>query len=286
MLGIKIFPGQKIILTNNAFIFSVSPWIVGGKKERVFISGKKDNFGGGVVISKTNLISKFTNTSFSYLNGINKNINLLAQQYILTGAININHSEVFFENVEFKEIEAEDALNIINSRFKISNSYFEKIKSDAIDIDFGIGDILNSSFANIKNDAIDFSGSKVNLKNIKFSYIGDKIVSVGENSIVNIEDVFGKNSFVGLVSKDGSILTGENIYFDNVNIPFASYIKKNEYDKGTLKVNEVRYQDFLVPYLKDHHSFVEIINDTKKNVNKEILTIIYNRNISTLENNI
>ena len=40
----------------------------------VFISGKKDNFGGGVIISKTNSISKFTNTSFSYLNGINKNM--------------------------------------------------------------------------------------------------------------------------------------------------------------------------------------------------------------------
>ena len=284
-LIVKIDPGQKITLINNAFIFSESPWLVGGKGKKVLISGQKENFGGGVIISETNLISKFTNTYFSYLSGAKKNINLLAQQYVLTGAININHSEVIFEDVEFREIEAEDALNIINSKFKISNSYFEKIKSDAIDIDFGNGEISNSNFSNIQNDAIDFSGSKVNLKNIKFSYIGDKIVSVGENSIANIEDVVGKNSFVGLVSKDGSILTGENIYFDNVNIPFASYIKKNEYDKGTLKVNDVSYQNFLVPYLKDQHSFVEINNDTKIKVNKEILTIIYNRNIATLENN-
>ena len=95
-LIVKIFPGQKIILINNAFIFSDSPWLVSGKKERVFISGKKDNFGGGIVISKANSISKFTNTSFAYLNGINKNINHLAAQYILLGAININQSEVNF----------------------------------------------------------------------------------------------------------------------------------------------------------------------------------------------
>jgi hypothetical protein len=284
-LIVKIFPGQKIILINNAFIFSDSPWLVGDKKERVFISGKKDNFGGGLLISKTNLISKFTNTSFSYLNGINKNTNLLAEQYILLGAININQSEVIFEDVEFKAINAEDALNIINSKFKITNSIFENISSDAIDIDFGIGEILNSNFANIKNDAIDFSGSKAKLSNIEFSHIGDKLVSVGENSIVDINDIVGKDSFIGFASKDGSTLKGNNINFNNVNIPFSSYIKKSEYDKAILKVNDVRYQNYLIPYLKDQYSRIEINNDTEKNVNKEVVEIIYNKNIAALQKN-
>ncbi len=284
-LIVKIFPGQKIILINNAFIFSDSPWLVDGKKEKVFISGKKNNFGGGIVIFKTNLISKFTNTSFSYLNGINKNINLLAEQYILLGAININQSEVIFKDVEFKAINAEDALNIINSKFKITNSIFEDISSDAIDIDFGIGEILNSNFANIKNDAIDFSGSKAKLSNIEFSHIGDKLVSVGENSIVDINDIVGKDSFVGFASKDGSILKGNNINFNNVNIPFSSYVKKSEYDKAILEVNDVRYQNYLIPYLKDQHSLIEINNDTKKNVNNEVVEIIYNKNIAALQKN-
>jgi len=284
-LIVKIFPGQKIILINNAFIFSDSPWLVGDKKERVFISGKKDNFGGGLLISKTNLISKFTNTSFSYLNGINKNTNLLAEQYILLGAININQSEVIFEDVEFKAINAEDALNIINSKFKILNSNYKDISSDAVDIDFGIGEILNSNFTNIKNDAIDFSGSKARLSNIEFTHIGDKLVSVGENSIVDINDIVGKDSFVGFASKDGSTLKGNNINFNNVNIPFSSYIKKSEYDKAILKVNGVRYQNHLIPYLKDQYSLIEINNENKKNINKEVLEIIYNKNIAALQNN-
>jgi len=284
-LIVKIFPGQKIILINNAFIFSDSPWLVGGKKERVFISGKKDNFGGGVVISKTNSMSKFTNTSFSYLNGINKNINLLAEQYILLGAININQSEVIFEDVEFKTINAEDALNIIGSKFKISNSNYEDISSDAIDIDFGIGEILNSNFSNIKGDAIDFSGSKAKLSNIEFSHVGDKLVSVGENSIVDINYIVGKDSFVGFASKDGSTLKGNNINFNNVNIPFSSYVKKSEYDKAILKVNDVHYQNYLIPYLKDQYSLIEINNDNKKNINKEVVEIIYNKNIAALQIN-
>ena len=96
--------------------------------------------------------------------------------------------------------------------------------------------ISNSNFVNIKNDAIDFSGSKAKLKNIKFSNIGDKLVSVGENSIVDINDIIGKDSYAGLASKDGSILKGNNINFNNVNIPFSSYVKKSEYDGAILKV--------------------------------------------------
>ena len=284
-LIVKIFPGQKITLINNAFIFSDSPWLVDGKEEEVFISGKKDNFGGGIVIFKTNLMNKFTNTSFAYLNGTNKNINLLAEQYILSGAININQSEVIFEDVKFKAIKAEDALNIINSKFKILNSDFENISSDAIDIDFSVGEILNSNFVNIKNDAIDFSESKAKLSNIEFDHIGDKLVSVGENSIVDINDIVGKDSFVGFASKDGSTLKGNNINFNNVSIPFSSYIKKSEYDKAILKVNDVRFQNYLVPYLKDQYSLIEINNDNKKNINKEVVEIIYNKNIAALQKN-
>ena len=282
---VKIFPGQKIILINNAFIFSESPWLVDGKKEKILISGKKDNFGGGLIISETNFTSRFVNTSFAYLNGANKNINHLTKQYVLMGAVNINQSEVIFENVKFKEIKAEDSLNIINSRYKISNSNFEDILSDAIDIDFSVGEILDSSFVNIKNDAIDFSGSKAKVSNIEFSYVGDKLISVGENSIVDIDGIVGKDSFVGFASKDGSILKGNNISFSNVNIPFSSYVKKSEYDGAILVVNDARYQNYLIPYLKDKYSLIEINNDTKEKVNKKVVQIIYNKNIAILQNN-
>ena len=78
---------------------------------------------------------------------------------------------------------------------------------------------------------------------------------------------------------------GSNIYFDNINIPFASYIKKTEYDIGKLKVNDVSYQNFLVPYLRDNYSIIEIDNDTKKIANKKILEIIYNKKTNFLINN-
>ena len=105
------------------------------------------------------------------------------------------------------------------------------------------------------------------------------------HSIVDINNIVGKDSFVGFASKDGSTLKGNNISFNNVNIPFSSYVKKSEYDKAILEINDVRYQNYLIPYLKDQHSLIEINNDTKKNVNNEVLEIIYNKNIAALQKN-
>ena len=97
--------------------------------------------------------------------------------------------------------------------------------------------------------------------------------------------VVRKDGFVGFASKDGSTLKGNNINFSNVNIPFSSYIKKSEYDKAILEVNGVHYQNYLIPYLKDQYSLIEINNDNKTNINKEVLEIIYNKNIAALQKN-
>ena len=50
----------------------------------------------------------------------------------------------------------------------------------------------------IGNDAIDFSGSKVILNNAYFSSISDKAISVGENSKVELSNIFADKSYVGI----------------------------------------------------------------------------------------
>ena len=68
----------------------------------------------------------------------------------------------------------------------IKDVKFEELSGDAIDIDFGGGKIIDSFFTNIGNDGVDLSGTKSILKNLKFENILDKIISVGENSNVQI----------------------------------------------------------------------------------------------------
>ena len=52
--------------------------------------------------------------------------------------------------MEFENIFSEDAVNIVSSNYSINGTFFENIKSDAIDIDFSHGKIDNAEFLNIK----------------------------------------------------------------------------------------------------------------------------------------
>ena len=52
------------------------------------------------------------------------------------------------------------------------------------------------------------------------------MISVGENSRVNLNNINGIKSSVGIASKDGSFTSIENINLKDVKIPFASYQRK------------------------------------------------------------
>ena len=201
--GYKVIinPGQKIILTNKAFIVSNSPWNIGGEGQPVVISGKINNLGGGIYIGDTNEVSKIENTIFSYLNGYNYDKD---SEYIILGSVNFHQTKAVIRNVNFNKIYSEDAINIFRSDFNINEVYYSDISSDAIDIDFSNGIINRAKFVNISNDAIDFSGSKVVVENTYFDNVNDKIISAGEGSEINIDEIKAINSYAGIISKDGS----------------------------------------------------------------------------------
>ena len=89
----EIKSNEKIILTDNAFIYSKSPWKVGDNKGKVQITGKPDNFGGGIFILDSKRKSKFINTKFSYLSGLEKN-----QFFNETYEHSIQFNTKYFEN--------------------------------------------------------------------------------------------------------------------------------------------------------------------------------------------
>ena len=317
-LNIKISSGQKIYLIDNAFIFSNSPWIAEGKEKQIEISGLKDNFGGGLLISNSNITSIFDNVKFQYLNGLKKpffynlkknymttissyngyssyfekielnpkeNI-LFNMNYNLMGSINFFNSNVKLKNSIFENICSEDAINIVSSNFEINDSVFEENCSDSIDVDFGEGKINNVSFKNIGNDAIDFSGSKASLDTVKLKTIGDKFISVGEESTINIKNVKGNDSFVGIVSKDGSIVKIENVVLENVKIGLAAYIKKKEFNEAKIHAKDLKLDNIKYSTLSDSFSEIFINNEKTEITTNDILEIIYKKNLSLAENKI
>ena len=273
--GFKVIikPGQKILLTDNAFIVSNSAWIIGGDQKKTIITGEKDNLGGGIIIGDNDGLSKIFNTKISYLNGYNIAAN---SEFLIMGSINFHQTNVEIDNVDFENIFSEDAINIVRSNFKINNSNYKDIFSDAIDIDFSSGKIESVSFKNIENDAMDFSGSNVEIYDSNFENVKDKLISGGEESNIRISKINAINSKSGIVSKDGSKVYSKNIFFNNVQIPFAAYQKKSQYDHGLLVVNDFKIDNFLIKFAKDDKSKITLNNINQLNIknNKELLSLV------------
>ena len=275
---VKIVQNEQVILINNSFIISESSFHVDGGDSflnlPIKIIGTKENRGGGIFIRNTTNDNYFQNVVFEYLQGDLSNT--LFNKYIIYGAINIYNSNVKMNNFEIRNIFSEDAINIINSNFVIKNGFIDNIASDAIDVDNGEGNLSNLKILNIKNDAIDLSESNAKISNIYFNNIGDKAISAGENSDITIQDIEIEKSYLGLVSKDGSKVKATNITARNVSIPFAAYIKKNEYKYPELHVLNTNNLNYKILYAKDKQSKLSINKASKKKITTNIIDKIYN----------
>ena len=275
---VTIKPEQKIILINNSIIISESAFNADGGdplvNKPIEIRGETNNKGGGIFIKNVKNNNIFKNITFKNLSGSIDN--LFLNRFVIYGAVNIYKSQIILQNFEFSEISSEDSINIISSNFLIENGIFINIAFDGIDIDNGYGNINNLLLKNISNDALDFSESSVNVSNVNFENITDKAISIGENSKVNIQNLNIFKSFLGIVSKDGSIVSAKNIKNKNVRIPFASYIKKKEFNSPILKLNNIINDNYQTLYYKDKYSKIIIDNIIQYKITKNIYNKIYN----------
>ena len=207
------------------------PLIISGMEDKpVTISSEEEAM--GIVVLNAKSISNlkhvvFNNLSYPNLASIN-----------ITGGLTFYNSPVNLSNAKFLKSRAEDALNIIRSKFTIKDSYFENTFSDAIDIDFSEGIIENSQFVKTGNDAIDISGSLVSLNKIKINSAFDKAISIGEGSNVIANDLNISRAFIGIASKDLSSIKIKNSKINNTEICLAAYQKKAEYGPASIKILE------------------------------------------------
>ena len=128
------------------------------------------------------------------------------------------------------------------------------------------------------NENISFSGSKSTVLNSHFNNIGDKAISIGELSEVNISNIETKNSYIGIVSKDGSNAFVNNVQFINVEIPFAAYQKKNEYSFATMSINNIKSDNYLIKSIRDNESKIFESNNEIGKFDENILLVINKKN--------
>jgi hypothetical protein len=250
---INCYGSTNLNLEKNSKIISYSKINFIGSKDYPINIISNDSTGQGLVV-----INGYENSNLNYVNFNNLAFPNNDYNWTLTGGVTFYESPVIINNVVFSNNNSEDALNIIRSSFQISNSFFKNIKYDAFDGDFVNGTITNSFFDNCSNDAIDVSGSSVNIENIKIYQVGDKAISVGESSNVNIKNINILKSRIGLASKDLSIITADSIYIGFGEIGLAAYQKKREFGSGKIIISNFITDSLKSSYLLEELSIIKL----------------------------
>ncbi|PLX10758.1 MAG: hypothetical protein C0598_09760 [Marinilabiliales bacterium] len=223
--------GTSIDIIDSAMIISFSPVFINGTKEKPVIITSSDFTGNGFTILQAKERSKLNNVKFENLNTLDY------KSWTLTGALTFYESDVDLDNVTFYRNQCEDALNIIRSDFKLTNSGFDYIYGDAFDSDFSTGTVDGVSFTHIGNDAIDFSGSKILIQNTEIIGAEDKGISGGEDSQLEVRNCTIENANIGIASKDLSVVEVFDTELVDCNYGLVLLKKKPEYGpaKATLK---------------------------------------------------
>lgn len=261
-------PGLKLNFLNNGSLTIYSN-----------VETEKSNTNQNIIInskSKSSYIkflgkkNKLRNVNFT-----NFNFSKIKNENFLTSPITFYETNVELINVSIENINAEDLLNIVNSNFKIENSNFKNSISDLVDIDNSIGEIINSKFINCQNDCLDFSGSEVKLENIYIENSGDKGLSVGENSKININNLsINKSSKLCIAAKDQSTLNLKNTKLLDCEYGIAAFIKKKEFNQPNITINNLYYENIPKPIITENHENIKFLNSLT-----DIITIITEKNL-------
>jgi hypothetical protein len=244
--------GLTINLLEGSSIFSKSAFNFNGSKINPIKITSSDSKRGGLVIMGTKIESIFINTIFENLTSPNNGISGL------TGSITIYNGDVSFQKCTFYKNKSEDFLNLVHSKYQISDSHFKSVRSDAVDTDYSNGTIVNSIFTDIGNDAMDFSGSKSELSEISIDGVGDKAISAGEMSKISGKHINIVNAEIGITSKDLSEVILSDVRIKDTRLGFAVFQKKEEYGEGKVKITGLEMKNVDLIHLVDPNSSLTI----------------------------
>ncbi|MBG6128546.1 hypothetical protein IWQ47_000764 [Aquimarina sp. EL_43] len=263
--------GASIDMTNKASIISYSPIICKGIKNSPIHFFSSDNSSGGIFISNTKKKSILNHCNFTSLSNPTSNL------WTLSGAVNFNETIVEISNSVFRNNRSEDGLNIIRSKFLIDSTIFKNTLSDAFDGDFVEGKILNSTFSNNGNDGIDVSGSTIFLKDIVIRNSSDKAISAGESSTIKGMNISVSEGEIGIVSKDLSSISLQNVSISNTKLALSSFQKKSEYGTGSIDISMLTLQNNELDYLIENGSQLLIDKTPVRTVSNKVIDQMYGK---------
>jgi len=161
----------------------------------------------------------------------------------LPGGVVFRKAPITMVRCSFRSDESEDALNMVRTRFDLTDVDIVDADLDAFDADYAAGTITGGSIDRARGDGIDLGGSKATVRGTRIANIRDKAISVGEYSELVAEDLEIERASIGIAAKNGSRATIRNSRMIDVSdIGLVTYTNQPEYGAGELVAHDIRYE--------------------------------------------
>lgn len=244
-------PNTRLTLEDGASIVSHSPVDFRGGPENPTVV-RSESGGGGLLVVSADAPSRLHHVLFENLSSP------ADERWGVTGAVTFYKSELHVSDVTFVGMRAEDALNVVHSPFELERMTISGSQSDALDVDFSDGSIFDCEFFDSGNDAIDVSGSRVHIEQTGITRAGDKGLSVGEASWVNVLDVAIAQANIAVASKDNSSIEALRLTCSDSNFAFAVYQKKPEFGPAQIDADLSHVEPSDTPHLIERGSRLDL----------------------------
>jgi len=160
--------------------------------------------------------------------------------WMTTGGITFYRSSLSMTDCLVEGSMAEDGCNVFAADVDLARVTFEGCASDSFDGDFVTGKFTECTFRNGLADGLDFSGSDVDVVDCRFLDMGDKAISVGEDTRVRVRGGIADGVSIGIASKDRSDASIQGMAIRNArHYALAAFIKKAEFGPSVLHASGV-----------------------------------------------
>lgn len=235
-VGLRLPPGTRLRVADGQVIAVRGPVDFRGTLENPILLEASESKWGGLVVLEASDTSTLEHVQFS---GVAPNQNAKGPErdgWFQTGGITFAYSDVQGHHIRFIDFQTEDALNVFAAEVSLSDLVFKDVVSDAFDGDFIRGSLADIRIDGAAGDGLDFSGSDLEIRRVHASRVKDKAMSVGEASLIRVNELEVLGGGFGIVAKDGSEVHAENISVRDTRIGLATYTKKSAYGAAKMTV--------------------------------------------------
>jgi len=223
---LELRPGTTVKLGPDASVMVFGEIKSMGTKEApiLFTRQREDQEKWGV-IALNNAKGTFEHTIIEYGNEAR------LRHIYYSGALSSYNSDLNFVKSTIRLSQGEDGLNVKHGVAKVLGSVFEENASDALDYDFVTESsyVKDSVFIKNGNDGVDLGSALIEVSGNRMESNGDKGLSVGGDSLVNLSNNIIRKNLVGMAVKDSSRVEVLATRIEENKIGLGVYVKNRDY---------------------------------------------------------